>query len=92
MRKAEKNTEKAQSYIMDSMKSLNLATQNAIPYIKNELKGVWIRPTEKTPHEIEKAIERLQNAGITDIFLETYFHGKTIYPSNFLRKEGVTSQ
>ncbi len=92
MRKAEKNTEKAQSYIMDSMKSLNLATQNAIPYIKNELKGVWIRPTEKTPHEIEKAIEKLNNAGITDIFLETYFHGKTIYPSNFLRKEGVTSQ
>ena len=92
MRKAEKNTQKAQSYIVDSIESLNVATQNAIPYIKNELKGVWLRPTETTQNEIEKTVEKLKNTGITDIFLETYFHGKTIFPSKFLAKEGVIYQ
>ena len=34
------------------------------------------RPTEQTPSAIEKTIERINKAGITDIFLEAYFHGK----------------
>ena len=74
------------------MESLNIAIKNAIPYNNNELKGVWLRPIENTPHKIEKTLDRLQNAGITDVFLETYFHGKTIYPSKYLNQCGVISQ
>ena len=92
LRKAEKNTDKAQTYIMESIDALNIATRNAVPYIKNELKGVWIRPTEHNENEIKKTIEKLKETGITDIFLETYFHGKTIYPSKFLKEKGVISQ
>ena len=92
LRKAEKKPEKTQSYINEAMESLNIAIKNAIPYNNNELKGVWLRPIENTPHKIEKTLDRLQNAGITDVFLETYFHGKTIYPSKYLNQCGVISQ
>ncbi len=92
LRKAQKKPEKTQNYINDAMNSLNMAIKNAIPYNPSELKGIWLRPTETSAHKIEKTLDRLQNAGITDIFLETYFHGKTIYPSKYLRELGLVSQ
>lgn len=92
LRKAEEKPEKTQSYINEAMDSLNLAIKNAIPYKDSELKGVWIRPTEKSVSKIEKTLDRIQSAGITDVFLETYFHGKTIYPSEHLNKCGIISQ
>ena len=92
LRKAEKKPEKTQNYINDAMEELDNAIKNAIPYIKNEVKGTWVRPTETTPHQIQKTIERMKDAGITDIFLETYYHGKTIYPSKYLKNNGVIWQ
>lgn len=92
LRKAEKKPEKTQHYVTEAMNSLNQAIKNAIPYNDKELKGVWLRPVETTPAEIEKTVEKIHNAGITDIFLETYFHGKTIYPSKYLKQCGVISQ
>ena len=92
LRKAEKKPEKTQTYINSAMEALNSAIKNAIPYNANELKGVWVRPIETTPAEIEKTLDRIQSAGITDIFLETYFHGKTIYPSDYMRINGVIWQ
>ncbi len=92
MNKAQKKPEKTQQYITEAMEALDNAIKNAIPYSSGELKGIWLRPVEKTPSQIEKTIERLHNAGFTDIFLETYFHGKTIYPSEHLRRYGVRYQ
>lgn len=92
LRKAEDKPEKTQVYINEAMQTLDISIKNAIPYIASELKGVWIRPVEKTKHEIQKTIDKISQAGITDIFLETYFHGKTIYPSEYLKECGVISQ
>lgn len=92
LRKVEKRPEKTQQYITNAMENLNLSIKNAIPYSSKELKGVWIRPTEQTPSAIEKTIERIHKAGITDIFLEVYFHGKTIYPSEYLKSKNIISQ
>ncbi len=92
IKKAEKKPEKTQSYINEAMSYLDSAMKNAIPYYDNELKGIWVRPIETTPELIEKTIERIHETGITDIFLETYFHGKTIYPSEYLKEVGVISQ
>lgn len=92
LRKAEQKPEKTKSYIEDAMKSLDNAIKNAIPYIDSEIKGVWLRPVEKNESEIEKTVKKLQETGITDIFLETYFHGKTIYPSEYLKNLGVIYQ
>jgi uncharacterized lipoprotein YddW (UPF0748 family) len=44
-------------------------------------KGVWIRPTETSREAIAKRLEQFQKAGLNTIFLETYFHGMTIFPS-----------
>ena len=92
LRKAEKKPDKTQAYINNAMDLLNSAIKNAIPYNANELKGIWVRPKETTNSEIVKSIERIYSAGITDIFLETYFHGKTIYPSDYMRQNGVIWQ
>lgn len=92
LRKAEKKPEKTQSYISNAMQELDNAIKNAIPYIRNEVKGTWVRPVETNQHQIEKTVERMYNAGITDIFLETYYHGKTIYPSEYLKNNGVIYQ
>ena len=92
LRKAEKKPDKTQTYINNAMTALDSAIKNAIPYMKDEMKGVWLRPTESNEDEIKKTIERLSDAGISDIFLETYFHGKTIYPSSYLKDCGVISQ
>jgi len=92
LRKAEKKPEKTQEYITEAMSSLDKAIKNAIPYHNNELKGVWIRPVETSENDIEKTVDRINDAGITDIFLETYFHGKTIYPSDYMKNYGVIWQ
>lgn len=92
LRNAEKDPENAQVYVTEAMENANLAIKNAIPYKADEVRGVWIRPTEKSPEEIVSTIERLKDIGINNVFLETYFHGKTIYPSAVLAKYGVTNQ
>lgn len=92
LRKAEKDPDNAQIYISEAVGNANSAIKNALPYRADELKGVWIRPTEKTPEEIIKAVEKLSDIGINNIFLETYYHGKTIYPSEVLQKYNVTNQ
>lgn len=79
--KAKHDPSNVQRYSSQAIESANLALANALPYIADELKGVWIRPTETSAEEIVKTLDRLKSAGINNIFLETYFHGKTIFPS-----------
>lgn len=92
LKKAEKKPDQIQEYIATAMESLDNALKNAIPYSKNELKGVWLRPVERSPEQITQTLDKLNSYGITDIFLETYYHGKTIYPSAFLKGLGITYQ
>ncbi|MDD3238297.1 MAG: family 10 glycosylhydrolase [Candidatus Gastranaerophilales bacterium] len=92
LRKAETDNQNAQILISDAMEAANMAIKNAIPYKADELKGVWIRPIEKSPDEIVKTVQNLDAAGINNIFLETYFHGKTIFPSKVLNDYNVTNQ
>ena len=63
-----------------------------LPYIENELKGTWIRPTEKNLYEVRKTLDGMQSIGINTIFLETYFHGYTIFPSKTMRSYNFTQQ
>ncbi len=92
LRKAETDSDKTQIFISEATEMANLAIMNALPYRENELKGVWVRPTEKSPEEIEKTVEKLHNSGINNVFLETYYHGKTIYPSEVLNCYNITNQ
>lgn len=90
--KARRNPEKTLFYLEKARENVDSALKNAIPYKADEFKGIWIRPVEKTPEEIQNTVARLYETGIQNVFLETYFHGKTIYPSSVLKKYGVNYQ
>lgn len=51
LRRAEKDPDNAQIHITQAMDYANMAIKSALPYKKDELKGVWLRPTETSPHE-----------------------------------------
>lgn len=92
LKKAEKDPKNVQKYSSLAIEAANTALANSIPFNKDELKGVWIRPTETTPEAIIASIDRIKAAGIDNIFLETYFHGKTIFPSKTMENYQFISQ
>lgn len=90
--KAQKYTEDSQRYSSKAIEYANQAMATVIPYDQNELKGVWIRPTYFTKKDIEGVLDLLEQAGINNIFIETYYHGKTIFPSKTMEKYGFIKQ
>ncbi|MCD8024422.1 MAG: family 10 glycosylhydrolase, partial [Candidatus Gastranaerophilales bacterium] len=93
LKKAERARENLKkSYAESSVSLSNLAIKYALPYIETEFKGVWLRPVEKNVFEIRKTLDNIQKTGINEIFLETWFHGYTIYPSKVMKKYGLTLQ
>ena len=90
--KAQKNTEDSQKYASRAIEYANLAMSTVVPYDANELKGVWIRPAFYSPKDIERVVTRLADSGINNIFVETYYHGKTIFPSQTMARYGFIKQ
>lgn len=84
--------EALKQYSQNAIEEGNMAIKTSLPYIQNELKGVWIRPTETTPEQIVATLDNLKSNGFNNIFLETYYHGKTIFPSKTMNKYGFTVQ
>lgn len=90
--KAQKNSEDSQRYASRAIEYADLAMSTVIPYDENELKGVWIRPEYYSEADIQKTVNEIASAGINNIFIETYYHGKTIFPSQIMEKYGFISQ
>lgn len=87
-----KNSIILKQYTQEAIDEANMAIKTSVPYIKNETKGVWIRPTEKNTDQIIATLDNLKANGFNSVFLETYFHGKTIFPSQTMNKYGFTVQ
>ena len=68
-------------YTEEAIDAANMAIKTSLPYIKTELKGTWIRPTETSKEQIIATLDNIKAEGFNSVFLETYFHGKTIFPS-----------
>ncbi len=79
-------------YTKEAIDQANMAIKTSLPYVAQELKGVWLRPTEKTEEQIIATLDRLKDNGFNSVFLETYYHGKTIFPSRTMNKYGFTVQ
>ncbi len=47
----------------------------------DDIRGVWVRPPESF-EEIDIIMDTLAYAGMNVVFLETYYHSYTIYPSS----------
>ncbi|MDX2083834.1 MAG: family 10 glycosylhydrolase [Candidatus Melainabacteria bacterium] len=62
-------------------------TYSAFP--KEAVKAVWHRPVEKTRVAVGETLDRLKASGLNTVFLETFFHGYTIFPSDTYRKYGL---
>jgi uncharacterized lipoprotein YddW (UPF0748 family) len=56
------------------------------------IQGVWHRPTlaQSSEAEIKKTLVRFKDMGINTVFLETFVHGFTMYPSKVYQKYGIT--
>ena len=50
---------------------------------ENPMRALWLRPKEKTAAQVEAAVEKIADAGINTIFLETVFNGYTIFPVDY---------
>lgn len=70
----------------------SLAFRYTLPYMKGELKGTWIRPNSKNIQDIQKTLDKIKDTGINNVFLETYFHGRTIFPSRTMAQYGFEEQ
>ena len=92
LKKADGNDSESLAYAMASIEASNYTLSLMVPYIDNEMHGVWIRPTERSRAEIARTFDSLQNIGINAVFVETWYHGKTIYPSDVMRKYGFSVQ
>ena len=92
LEKAKKNPSDVQKYSSLAIDAANSALAHSLPYDKNELKGVWVRPTETSQEQIINSLEKIKSAGIDNIFLETYFHGKTIFPSKTMENYQFLTQ
>ena len=76
----------------EAIKNASIAFRYTLPYLKDEIKGVWIRPTDNTIAGIQKTLDIIKDTGINNVFLETYFHGRTIYPSIVMKSYGFEEQ
>lgn len=75
---------------LEGMKRRIWLSYNAFP--ADTVRGAWHRPVEKTPEAIGQTLDTLKAAGINTIFLETYFHGYTIFPSKTFQEYGLPAE
>jgi uncharacterized lipoprotein YddW (UPF0748 family) len=68
------------------------AFYNTVESRSGEFRGAWIRPEGTDPERVRKAIAGLKQAKIRHVFLETYYQGKTIYPSDVMAEYGLPTQ
>ena len=92
LKKAPTDSKNVQKYATTAISMANKAIETALPYYPDEFKGIWVRPSETNEKQIETTLDKLEKAGINNIFLETYFHGRTIYPSDVMKKYNLIVQ
>lgn len=59
---------------------------------QDEFRGAWVRPDSMKPERIAQAVAEMKRLGIRHIFLETYYQGRTIYPSDIMARYGLPLQ
>ena len=90
--KAQRDSNDVQKYASRAIEYADNAMATVIPYSPYEFKGVWIRPTYHSMDEIVSVLDRIAEAGINNIFIETYYHGQTIFPSRTMEEYGFIKQ
>jgi uncharacterized lipoprotein YddW (UPF0748 family) len=66
--------------------------QGAPAFPLQATKAAWHRPVEQSETAIGETLDRLKKAGLNTVFLETFFHGYTIFPSQTYAQYGIDKQ
>lgn len=74
------------------IENANQAFYRTIASVPGEFRGAWIRTDSTDPERIRKTVAQLKEFGIGHVFLETYYQGKTIYPSRVMTEAGLPVQ
>lgn len=62
------------------------------PVNADEFRGIWVRPEEQTPQDIAAMLDKYHHLKIDHLFLETYYQGRTLYPSHVMEEYGLPAQ
>lgn len=92
IKKAQNRPNQVKEYSQLAIEYANKALSMTVPYKESELRGVWIRPACKSKDDVVYVVSKLSDAGINTIFLETYYHGMTIFPSKTMEKYGFVKE
>ncbi|MBK8189117.1 MAG: family 10 glycosylhydrolase [Vampirovibrionales bacterium] len=85
--------EQAAALASSQLDSLNQQLWREYPaFPPQAIKAAWHRPVERSAAEIGRTLDFLQSAGINAVFLETFFHGYTLYPSDVMTRYGLPSR
>lgn len=87
-----KNNDETIKFAKLAYNNAEIAFYKALPSRFNEERGIWCRPIEKNEDEITKTIDKIAKAKFKTIYLETFYHGYTIYPSDVAHSYGITNQ
>jgi len=83
----------AAATIEEALEGMNTRIwQSYTAFPSDTIRGAWHRPVETTPAAVGQTLDTLKAAGINTIFLETYFHGYTIFPSKTFQAYGLTDE
>ena len=84
--------ETAKKMAQDSMLYSNKALYYSLAYDKDETKGIFVFPYQKTVEEVEEAFKFISSLNVDTIFIEAYYNGLTVYPSEVNKKYGLQEQ
>ncbi|MFM7389417.1 MAG: glycoside hydrolase family 10 protein [Vampirovibrionales bacterium] len=65
------------------------AWQSLGSFRRPNMHAVWLRPEARNRREIANTLDDLKKSGINTVFVETFVHGHTIYPSNVFETYGI---
>lgn len=63
--------------------------ESHLPFEDTSIKGIWHRPVEQSRAEVQRTLDFLKASGLNAVFLETFFHGYTIFPSETMAQYGL---
>ncbi len=84
--------EEAQKMAKESSTYSDLALYSSVDFRPNEYRGVWVVPYQKNMEEIQEAFDTIKHLHVENIFIDGFYKGFTIYPSEVMTKYGSLSQ
>jgi uncharacterized lipoprotein YddW (UPF0748 family) len=83
----------AAATIQEALEGMNdRIWQSYTSFPSTAVRGAWHRPVETTPAAVGQTLDTLKAAGINTVFLETFFHGYTIFPSKTYEAYGLPAE